>query len=150
MSTSTDQQQIPQIKLGMWDFQQCDPKRCTGAKLCRAGVVLTLNPKQAWGGVVLSPTATQIVSPQDTEAVITGGAAVVDCSWNQLNSVPFKKLRMAAPRLLPFLVAANTVNYGRPMKLSCAEALAATLMICGFETQARSVQHGLFQRISTM
>src|SRR3989338_7495109 len=119
-STSTvnnDPHQVP-IRLGMWDFQQCDPKRCTGAKLCRAGVVTSLTPKQAWQGVVLSPTATQVISPQDTGVLVSGGAAVVDCSWNQLSSVPFKRLRMAAPRLLPFLVAANTVNYGRPMKLS--------------------------------
>ena len=42
-------------------------------------------------------------------------------------------------RALPFLLAANSVNYGKSFKLSTAEAIAATLFICGYPEFAREI-----------
>ena len=67
---------------------------------------------------------------------------VVDCSWNLIlkhDSVPVNKLRCRDHRRLPFLVAANTVNYGKPMHLNCAEAIIAGLYILGAQCQAELV-----------
>lgn len=118
-------------KLAMWDFDHCDPKRCSGKKLERLGLIKSLRVGQKFQGVVVSPNGKGVVCPNDREIVETLGAAVVECSWARLDEIPFNKIGGKNERLLPYLVAANQVNYGRPWKLNCVEALAACFAIVG-------------------
>ena len=48
---------------------------------------------QSFPGVILSPVGRSCVSAADKELVGTRGLAVVDCSWNRLDDVPFGELR---------------------------------------------------------
>ena len=156
-------EKLPSIKLFMFDYEQCDPKRCTGNKLMKQNLLKRINFNQHFSSIILSPNATRTISREDLkiifglvdltddqlEAICTSeafklpdkGLAVIDCSWNDINNLNFSilKINKAHQRLLPYLIAANTINYGRPMRLSCAEALAASLYILGLKKQAVSL-----------
>lgn len=67
---------------------------------------------------------------------------MVECSWDRTKEVPWSRIGGKCERLLPYLVAANPVNYGRPWRLNCVEALAACFYICGHPEWATEVlQH---------
>lgn len=93
------------------------------------GLVKSLKIKQKFPGLVLTPTGKKCVSPSDKDIIESKGLAVVDCSWAKIDETPLTALKSGHARLLPFLVAANPINYGKPCQLSCVEALAAAMYI---------------------
>ncbi|KAL8932497.1 MAG: hypothetical protein Q9216_006810 [Gyalolechia sp. 2 TL-2023] len=134
--------QRPPFRAACWDLEHCDPKRCSGKRLMHFGMMRELSVGQKFPGVVISPNAKTLISPIDRSLLEAHGAAVVECSWVRISEVPWSKIGGKNERLLPYLVAANPTNYGRPWRLNCAEALAATFYILGHEDWAEHVlQH---------
>lgn len=128
------------VRLCMFEFSQNDSKMDSGSRLVRFGLAQSMRPDVSFHGIVLSTQTDILVSAADRSLVETSGVAGVNCSWNRIEEIPWEKLqRRGKHRTLPFLIAANSINYGRPWKLNTAEALAATLFIVGLETDAALV-----------
>lgn len=126
---------MPPIRLFAYHAGQCDPKKCTSLKIARFGLV-KLVPRTTSlpaGVVLLTPEAERALSPADSPRAARIGLAVLDVSWKR---GIFPRVARGVPRALPYLLAANPVNYGKPYVLSSAEAFAAALVVLGREDEA--------------
>ena len=121
------------IPLYAYRDNSCDPRKCTVKKMERAGVlkIFTKISQIPRNTLLLDPTAEQALSPADR---FVKSITVLDCSWAVLDTGAVRSWRIR--RALPFLVAANPVNFGRPCVLSSIEALAASLYILGEQERA--------------
>ncbi len=132
----TDQRDIP---LYIYHAGQCDPKKCTGRKLARFELARLYDKisKLPRSAILLDPTAEKALSSADD---YRKGIIVLDCSWEEVERVfpELAKLNLEH-RALPYLLAGNPVNFGRPFKLNSAEAFAAALYILGHKEQAEKV-----------
>jgi len=125
------------ISLIAFRDNSCDPKKCTVKKLEKFGminVVKKMNhvPKTT---LLLDPTAEYVISLPDKKWVTS--ITALDCSWIVLDTTnlnPWKNRRA-----LPYLVAANPVNFGKPFTLTSVEALSAALVILGEQDQAEQI-----------
>jgi len=113
-----------------------DPDKCTARRLASFDEAeLHRSTRETPSGIVLNPFAERALSPGDK----TDGTRLValDCSWETAKAEAFD-LR-GPQRSLPFLVAANPVNYGTPFQLNTVEAFAGALSILGERNQAERV-----------
>jgi len=124
------------IPLYAYRDNSCDPRKCTVKKLERAGFlkVFTKISEIPRNTLLLDPTAEQALSPADCHVK---SITALDCSWVVLDTGRVSTWRIR--RALPFLVAANPVNFGKPCTLSSVEALAASLYIIGEQERAAEI-----------
>ncbi|MFA5365807.1 MAG: DUF367 family protein [Candidatus Bathyarchaeia archaeon] len=129
-----------QVKVIVYHAKQCDPKKCSALKLKRHNLLrLVHNVREIpRGSVILDPFTPKAFSPEDRERLQKHGLSALDCSWVHAKEV-FEDSSRFVSRCLPYLVAANPVNFGKPTKLSTVEALAAALFIAGFREQAEAL-----------
>lgn len=133
---------VPRIRLYAYHAGQCDPKKCTSRKLERFGL-LTFVPRPVslpGGTVLLTPSADRALSRADASRAERRGLSVLDMSWKQTEKRGgFPTVPKATGRALPYLLAANPVNYGKPFVLSSVEAFAAALVIFGRDEDAQAI-----------
>jgi pre-rRNA-processing protein TSR3 len=139
-----------------------DPDKCTARKLARFDLAdLHHSDRATPYGLVLNPHAERALSPADAPGdpedtgssdapgdpeddhaddggtTGTDNLVALDCSWESAGEALFDL--PGDHRALPFLVAANPVNYGKPFRLTTVEALAAGLWILGEPDHAERI-----------
>lgn len=113
-----------------------DPKKCTARKMARFDLTeLHRSARATPYGIVLNPHAEQALSPADRAETDT--LVALDCSWETAGKAIFEMPGLH--RALPFLVAANPVNYGKPFQLNTVEAFAGALVILGERDHAERI-----------
>jgi len=113
-----------------------DPDKCTARKLARFDLAeLHRSDRATPYGIVLNPHAERALSPADREA--SDRLVALDCSWETAGEAMFSI--DGEHRALPFLVAANPINYGKPFQMTTVEALAAGLTILGEREHAEEI-----------
>lgn len=129
---------MTEIRLFAYHVEQCDPKKCTSKKLARFGMIELCKKLRELpeGCLVLTPLAKKAISRDDARRTEESGLGVLDVSWKRLE---FPAIDEDCGRALPYLLAANPVNYGKPFILSSVEALAAALIILGYREQGRKL-----------
>ena len=128
----------------LW-LAQDDPKKNTAVLASKRGDIMLHKTIKSLPrrGIILEPLCGKVFGPEDHEMLLERGGAIVglDCSWAQIESSVETVMRRTRlqPRMLPLLLAANPVNWGKPGRLTTAEALAAVLYLAGQDEQARQV-----------
>ena len=129
------------LPLYVYHAGQDDPKKCSARRMEKFGLATLYETalKLPKGAILLSPIAKKAISKADL-AYAHRGVVVLDCTWGEVERIfPKLKTKHMEERALPYLIASNPVNYGKPFVLNSAEAFVAALYILGCPEQAREV-----------
>lgn len=122
------------IPILVYDKDQCDPKKCTAKRMEKFGLAKEVPlHKIPPGCIVLSPFGKETLSPADLKYA-RKGIVVLDLTWAHIDECPH--IRGEKARKLPYFVAANPINWGKPWRLNSAEAVLASLLVLGQDEQA--------------
>lgn len=129
------------VKTTIYYTQQDDPRKNTALRLEKHGKARLVDDlrKVPEHSVLLNPFAKKALSREDLDDMRRHGLLALDCSWATAEEAFPKLLGRTRSRALPYLVAANPVNWGKPFVLSTAEAIGAALYIVGETRQAKDV-----------
>lgn len=124
----------------VYEYRQDDPRKCTSARLRKFGLARNLSsmshiPSRS---IVLNPTSSKTLSIEDRNLVQKQGLVGLDCSWNLSDGI-FDRNFPGENRRLPLLLAGNPTSYGIAGRLSTAEALAAALILTGYQEQGEKI-----------
>jgi len=129
--------------LWILNYREDDPKKCSAIKM------LSLNLAQPIENIyrfpprtiLLTPYAQRSISPKDIIFGKKKGIGAIDCSWERAEQIFSKKMIYSRYecRSLPFLLASNPINWGKPFKLSTLEAFSAALYILGYKEKAQDI-----------
>ena len=145
-------------------MDQCAKNRCSGTRMLKLNLAKNISKfsRDIRASIILSPFAKTLLSGKDRQIGLEYGITVIDASWNKLSEEhdPRKVLRKNVKtnslqsrdkkqissifsrknaRVLPYLVAVNPVNYGKPTKLNTVEAAASALWLLGERSQASEI-----------
>ena len=130
-------------RLYVYDAKQDDPKKCTARRMKKFGLATLYENVEGLPSrvILMNPTAKKALSPAD-KRLARRGIVVLDCTWEEVERVfPTLRSKHMEDRALPYLLAANAVNYGKPFMLTSAEAFVAALYILGYKEQASEVAY---------
>jgi pre-rRNA-processing protein TSR3 len=129
------------LPLYVYHARQDDPKKCSARRMEKFGLATLYETvgRLPRGAILLSPIAEKAISPADIKHAHRGIVAL-DCTWGEVERVfPQLRPKHMEERALPYLIASNPVNYGKPFVLNSAEAFVAALYILGQREQALEV-----------
>jgi len=134
---------VSQVDVHAIWLAQDDPKKNTAVRSSKRGdLVLHKDLKRVpRRGVLLDPLCGKVFGPEDHTLFETGALVALDCSWAQIDASvsSIDRRTRLSHRMLPLLLAANPVNWGKPGRLSTVEAIAATLVLAGHDEQAKQI-----------